>query len=109
MLCTRDVKQKQKQSHEGIALELVFTPAFASIGDVRPSEILIDKHMTSVNAINEVVGKDIYCCRVENGQMIQIGGNMLLCHFHVMKAWSKNILSRVPAIDKDNIWRALHF
>jgi hypothetical protein len=65
--------------------------------------------MTSVNAINKVVGKDIYCWRVKDGQMIQIGENVLLCHFHVMKAWNKNLLSRVPAIDKDNIWRALHF
>ena len=26
-----------------------------------------------------------------------------------MKAWSENLLTRVPAIDKDNYWRALHF
>ena len=109
MLCTRDVKQKQRPSHKGIALELAFTPAFASTGDVRPSAILIDKHMTSVNAINEVVGKDIYCWHVEIGQMIQIGGSVLLCHFHIMNTWSKNLLSYVPAIDKNNIWRALHF
>ena len=109
MLCTRDVKQEHGQSHKGIALELALTAAFASIGDVRPSAILIDKHKTSLNAINEVVGKDIHCWRVENGEKFQVSGNVLLCHFHVIKAWSENLLTRVPAIDKDNIWRALHF
>ena len=109
MLCTRDVKREPKESHEDIALELTLTAAFASIGNVRPSAIFIDKHRTSLNVINEIVGKDIYCWRVENGQMIHIGGNVLLCHFHVMKVWSENLLSRVPAIDKNNIWRELHF
>ena len=72
ILCTRDIKQEQGQSHEGIALELALTAAFASIGDVRPSAILIDKHKTSLNAINEVVGKDIHCWRVENGEKFQV-------------------------------------
>ena len=86
ILCTRDVKQKQGQNHEGIALELALTAAFASIGNVRPSAILIDKHKTSLNAINEIVGKDIHCWRVENEEKIQVDKNVLLCHFHVMKA-----------------------
>ena len=86
MLCTTDVKREQGQSHEGIALELALTAVFASIGNVRPSAILIDKHRTSLNAINEVVGKDLYCWRVENEQKIKIRGTVLLCHFHVMKA-----------------------
>jgi hypothetical protein len=103
MLCTRDVKREQGQSHKGIVLELALIVIFASIGDVRPSTILIDKHKTSLNAINEVVGKDIHCWRVENGEKIQIARNMLLCHFHVMKAWSEIFFSRFPAIDKDNI------
>ena len=67
-------------------LELALTAAFASIGDVRPSAILIDKHKTSLNAINEIVGKDIHCWRVENEEKIQVDSNVLLCHFHVMKA-----------------------
>ena len=109
ILCTRDVKQEQGQSHEGITLELALTAAFALIRNIRSSAISIDKHRISLNAINEVVGKDIYCWRVENGQMIQIGENVLLCHFHVMKARNENLLSRVSAIDKDNFWRELHF
>lgn len=103
MLCTRDVKREQGQSHESIALELALTAAFVSLGDVRPSAILIDKHRTSLNAINEVVGKDIHCWRVENGQRIQIGGNVLLCHFHVMKVWSEILLTYVPKLDKKKL------
>ena len=90
-------------------LELAPTVAFASIRNVRPSAILINKHKTSLNAINEVIGKNIHCWRVENGEMIQIGGNTLLCHFYIMKVWSENFFSRVNAIDKDNVWRALYF
>ena len=41
--------------------------------------------------------------------MIQVGRDVLLCHFYVMKAWNENFLSRVPTIDKNNIWRTLHF
>ncbi len=70
---------------------------------MRPSAILIDKHKTSLNAINEIVGKDIHCWRVENEKKFQVGGNVLLYYFHVMKAWNENLLTRVPAIDKDNI------
>ena len=97
ILCTKNVKREQWQSHEGIALELALTIAFASMGNVRPSAIYIDRHRMSLNTIYEVVGKDIYCWHV----MIQIGGNVLLCQFHGVKVWSEILLSRVPAIDKD--------
>ena len=86
MLCTMGIKREQKQSYEGKALDLALTAAFASIRNMRYFTILIDKHRTSLNDINEVVGKDIYRWRVENRQRIQIGGNVLAWHIHVMKA-----------------------
>jgi hypothetical protein len=38
MLCSKD----KKQGHKRIAIELVLTHVFASIGKVRPSAIVID-------------------------------------------------------------------
>ena len=48
MLCTKD----KNKGHEGIAIELVLSAVFASIGEVRPFTIVIDKHKTSSNSIN---------------------------------------------------------
>ena len=33
---------------------------------------------------------------------------ILLSHFYVMNAWSKNLLTKVLVCDKNYVWRALH-
>jgi hypothetical protein len=104
MLCTKD----NKQGHEGIALELALASVFASIGDTRPTAIIIDKHKTSLNAITKVVQADVHCWNIQSGERVQVAGKVLLCHFHVMKAWSENLLTQIPIHDKDRLWRALH-
>ena len=70
---------------------------------MKPSVIFNDEHKTSLNAINEVVGKDLHCRRVKNEEKIQVDGNVKLCHFHVMKAWSENLFTYSSVIDKDDI------
>ena len=104
MLCSNDVKQ----GHEGIAIEIALTHVFESLGEIRPSAIVIDKHKTSLNAIQNVVQNDVLCWTYEDGAKVQIGARVLLCHFHVMKAWSENLLTSIPNEDKDRVWRALH-
>jgi hypothetical protein len=104
MLYTKD----NKQGHEGIALELALTSVFASIGKTRPTTIVIDKHQTSLNAINKVVEVDVHCWSIQGGERVQVARRILLCHFHVMKAWSENLLTRIPMHGKDHLWRALH-
>jgi hypothetical protein len=104
MLCSKDKKQR----HEGIAIKLALTAVFASIGKVRPSAIVIDKHKTSLNSINKVIDKDAHCWTIGSERRIEVAGRVLLCHFHVMKAWSKNLLTRVPIPDKTSLWRSLH-
>jgi hypothetical protein len=37
-----------------------------------------------------------------------VAGRVLLCHFHVMKAWTENFLTHVPIPDKESLWRTLH-
>jgi hypothetical protein len=104
MLCSN----VPKQGHEGIAIEIALTHVFESLGKIRPSAIVIDKHKTSLNAIQKIVNNDVHCWTYEGGAKVQIGGRVLLCHFHVMKAWSENLLTRIPNEDKDRVWRALH-
>jgi hypothetical protein len=104
MLCSNDMKQ----GHEGLAIEIALTHVFESLGKIRPSAIVIDKHKTSLNAIQKIVNNDVHCWTYEGGKKLQTGGRVLLCHFHVMKAWSENLLTRIPNEDKDRVWRALH-
>ena len=96
MLCTKD----NKQGHERIALELVLTYVFALIREIRPTAIVIDKHKTSLNAINKVVEADVHCWIIQSGERIQVARKILLCHFHVMKAWNENLLTRISIHDK---------
>ena len=82
MLCSNDVKG----GHEGIALEIALTHVFEAIGEVRPSAIVIDKHKTSLNAINKVLENDAHCWIMKESTKVQVAERVLLCHFHVMKA-----------------------
>jgi hypothetical protein len=61
MLCSKDTGSRQ----EGIALELYLKVVFEAIGNVRPTCIVIDKHKTSLLAIQKVVGEDKYCWKDE--------------------------------------------
>ena len=99
MLCTKD----KNEGHEGIAIKLALSAVFASIGEVRPSAIVIDKHKTFLNSINKVIFNDIHCWSFVNDTKIQIAGRIILCHFHVIKAWSENLLTRVPEPDKEKL------
>jgi hypothetical protein len=82
MLYNKDKKQR----HEGIAIELALIYVFASIGKVRPFAIIIDKHKTSLDFVNEIIDKDVYCWTVGSEGMVQVVERVLSCHFHVMKA-----------------------
>ena len=104
MLCSNDMKQ----GHEGLAIEIVLTHVFKSLEKIKSFVIVINKHKTSFNAIQNIVNNELYCWTYEEGTKIQTGENVLLCHFCVMKAWSENLVTRVPNEDKDRVWRILH-
>ena len=104
MLCLID----KQQGHEGIAIKLRLTHIFESLGTIRPAAIVIDKHRPSLNAITNVVNKNIHCQKTTGSARTQIAGRVLLCHFYVMKAWSENLLTQVPNEFKDPIWQTLH-
>ena len=82
MSCSKDTGSRQ----EGITLELCLKVVFEAIGNVKPTCIVIDKHKTSLLAIQKVVDEDKYCWRDELVGTEQIAGKFFLCRFHVMKA-----------------------
>lgn len=53
--------KRQYQGHDGVALELVLTAIFASIGEVSFSAIVIDKYKTLLNSIKNIVNMDEHC------------------------------------------------
>ena len=99
MLCTKDKNER----YEGIAIELALSAVSASIGEVRPFAIVIDKHKTSLNSRNKVISNNIHCWSFVNATKIQIVVRILFYHFHVMKAWSKNLFKHVPEPDKEKL------
>ena len=103
MLCSKD----KGQGHQGIAIEIALEYVFKNIENVRPSAILIDKDMTYLNAITIIVRNDPICWKDKQIREEQIACQVLLCHFHAMKAWSEHILPRVPFDRKDEFWQLL--
>lgn len=57
MFCSNNVKQ----GHEGLAIELVLTHVFESLEKIRLFVIVIDKHKTSLNAVQNIIINDVYC------------------------------------------------
>ena len=104
MLCSKDISSRQ----EIITLEICLNIVFEAIGNIRPTSIVINKHKTSLLAIQKIVDEDKYCWRDELVGTEQIAGRLLLCRFHVMKAWSENLLTRVPLHLKKNVWQSLY-
>ena len=82
MLCSKD----KGQGHQGIAIEITLEYVFKNIGNVRPSAILIDKDMTFLNVITTIMRNDHICWKDKEIGGKQIVCQVLLCHFHVMKA-----------------------
>ena len=92
MLCTNDSGTNQ----EKLALELTFKIVFAKLGEVFPTAIVIDKSVQELEAILRVVNKDPYCWTIDEGdRWSQVAGHVLLCWFHVKKAWIENLLPQV--------------
>ena len=73
------------------------------MGNVRPSAILIDKNITSLNAITTIVSTDHFCWKDKRIGGEQIACRVLLCHFHAMKAWSEHLRPRVPFDRRDEL------
>jgi hypothetical protein len=98
-LCIKDTKQ----GYEGIYLELTLTFVFASIGETRSITIIINKLKTSLNVIHKVIEMGAHCWSIQSGKRVMVAKRILIYHFHVMKAWNKNIFTRISILNKDRI------
>ena len=83
MMCTNVAGSGQ----EKMALQLTLRKVFGRIANVRPSAIVIDKSWLEYNAIKAVIEEDPSSWKIENGIRIQTHCKILLCWFHVKKAW----------------------
>ena len=56
ILCMKD----KNEGHEGITIELALSAVFVSIGKLRRSAVVIDKHKMSLIFINNVISNNIH-------------------------------------------------
>lgn len=54
------------------------------------------------------MNKNVYCWNMDDNTRTQIGEKTILCYFHVMKAWSKNLLDRTLPCNKNLVWQTLY-
>jgi hypothetical protein len=100
---------KDKEScQEGYEVEICFEIMFKVIENVRPSTIVINKHLPSLHVIKVAMNKNPHCWKdgVIGGE--QIIAIILLCRFHALKAWIENLLPKVPHSCHHEIWHQLH-
>ncbi|MCO5562742.1 hypothetical protein L7F22_016374 [Adiantum nelumboides] len=106
MLCSNDVGTSQ----EKVVVELTFKIIFAKLGDVWPAAIAIDKSQQELKAILKVMDKDRFCWWREDKdrrRRQQVACKVLLCWFHVKKAWVENLLPQVPKDKRDDVYNCL--
>ena len=61
-----------KQMHESIPIEITLIHILKSLKKIRPSAIVIDKHKTSLNAIQNIMYNDVYCWTYEKVQKYKL-------------------------------------
>ena len=100
MLCS----SKAGSNNEKDALEMTLRLVFKRMGSIRPNAIVIDKSWLEFNAIKKVVESDAYCWSMVDGVRKQVRCQLLLCWFHVKKAWVDYLLPKVPAPKRDRLY-----
>ena len=100
MLCS----SKAGSNNEKDALEMTFRLVFKRMGSIRPNAIVIDKSWLEFNANKKVVESDAYCWNMVDGVRKQVRCQLLLCWFHVKKAWVDYLLPKVPAPKRDRLY-----
>ena len=95
MFCSKDYQE----GHEATTLRLTLRAVFERMGPIRPNVIVIDKSATELNAFTAVINDDPWCWANNVIGSEQIKCKLLLCWFHVKKAWMKHLVSHV-IVDK---------
>ncbi|KAI5060861.1 hypothetical protein GOP47_0023366 [Adiantum capillus-veneris] len=78
------------------------------MGSIRPNAIVIDKCPQELNSILSAV-KDDPACWAEHseGQRVQVACHVLVCWFHVKKAWVENLFPQVPRHMQDHVYSSM--
>ena len=97
-------KTKSGSRHEKIALHMALKFMFDKMDNVCPNAIVIDKSWTKYNAIRNVITEDPCCWQITNGEMKQISCKILLCWFHVKNAWVDDLLPKVNASERNQLY-----
>jgi hypothetical protein len=98
----------KKSGQEGYAVEICFEIMFKAIEKIRPLSIVISKHLIILHVTKATVSRNPHCWKdgVIGGE--QIIAKVLLCQFHALKAWTENLLPKVPHGCHHEIWHQLH-
>ena len=101
MLCSKDYQE----GHEATTLRLTLRAVFERMGPIRPNAIVIDKSATELNAFTAVINDDPWCWanNVIGGEQIKC--KLLLCWFHVKKAWMEHLVSHVTVDKRTQLYR----
>ncbi|KAI8519873.1 hypothetical protein Bbelb_031300 [Branchiostoma belcheri] len=81
----------EKGQHEEMGLEAGFKAVFQNM-EARPNAIIIDKSLTEKRGIEKAVKDDPLSWEGEK----QVKCHLLLCWFHTKKAWTENLLPKLP-------------
>ena len=94
MFCSKD----HQSDHEATTLRLTLRAVFERMGHVRPNAIIIDESTTELNVFTIVINEDPWCWanNITGGEQIKC--KLLLCWFHVKKAWMEHLVSHVTVI-----------
>ena len=101
MLCSKDYQA----GHEATALRIILRAVFERMGPVRPNAIVIDKSTTEFNAFTTVINEDPWCWanNITGGEQTKC--KLLLCWFHVKKAWMEHLVSHVTVDKRTQLYR----
>ena len=100
MLCTNDAGYH----HEQLALEMTLKKIFERMKGIRPNALVIDKCWVEYIALKNVITSDPYCWEMVNDIRQQTVCKILLCWFHVKKAWVDHLLLKVHGKERDKLY-----
>ena len=100
MLCTNDTGSQ----HEQLALEMTLKIIFEKMEGVRPKALVTDKSWTECIALKNVIEVDSGCWEIVHGKRPQTSCLILLCWFHVKKAWVEHLLPKVHGVERDKLY-----
>jgi hypothetical protein len=104
MLCTND----SGSQHEQLAFEMTLKIIFERIENIWPLAIIIDKSLIEYSTLTNVITSDPFCWETVDGKRKQKYCFILLCWFHVKKAWVDHLLPKVHGLEKDKLYNHMY-